>query len=69
MLEAVPYILKWAAENLGVNQIIAETQLANIRSVKLLEKGGFQVKGQVERFGETQMIYQINLLDLCGEKT
>ena len=66
--EAIKYIVQWAADNVISDRLVAETQSANLASRRLLEKLNFQPIGEVERFGQPQTIYQINLLDLDGDK-
>lgn len=61
--------VRWVVENTMIDKLIAETQLANLASIKLLKKLNFTQVRQIERFGQQQVIYQLNLLDLAGKKT
>ncbi len=40
-----------------LTQIVSETQKKNIRSSKLLERLGYGLEKQVERFGAEQCVY------------
>lgn len=68
MREAIEYISVWAAEQMEIENILAETQCANVGSIKLLEKSGFEFVRQIVRFGQPQAIYQLNLLDVGDKK-
>lgn len=58
--EAVQVIINHGLDELSQNIIVAETQLANIASRKLLEKLGMQEIKRVHRFGSEQIIYAIS---------
>jgi ribosomal-protein-alanine N-acetyltransferase len=45
---------------LGLAQVVAETQTANTRSVRLLEALGFTVWKEVFRFGKSQTVFVIS---------
>jgi ribosomal-protein-alanine N-acetyltransferase len=45
----------------GLSRVVAETQVANARSVRLLERLGFVPERRVERFGAEQAIYAARL--------
>ncbi|SHG18454.1 GNAT family N-acetyltransferase [Ornithinibacillus halophilus] len=55
--EVVKEIVMYAFTHLKLLNIVAETQVANEASRKLLEKQGFVVKEKLQRFGEEQVIY------------
>ena len=42
-----------------MDTIVAETQSANTRSRTLLEKMGFVLKEELERFGARQCVYEL----------
>ena len=55
-----------------MDTIVAETQSANTRSRTLLEKMGFVLKEELERFGARQCVYELKIhhkksLNLRGE--
>ncbi len=54
-------IIEYAFSELGLKELIAETQKKNQTSVKLLEKIGMTFVKEIERFGEKQVIYTIKL--------
>lgn len=68
-MEAIKYIAEWAFDVLQIEKLMAETQLANKASIKLLQKTGFEFVKQIVRFDHKQAIYQINLLDLRRKRT
>ena len=45
---------------LGLAQVVAETQTANTRSVRLLEALGFTAWKEVVRFGKAQTVFVIS---------
>lgn len=55
--ETVQAILDYAATELALPRVIAETQSANVASCRLLESLGMQVERTLERFGAQQSIY------------
>ena len=55
--EAVQAVLNHALTVLGLPRVIAETQIANIASCRLLERMGMRLEGTVERFGAKQGIF------------
>ena len=55
--EAVQAILTHALTVLGLPRVIAETQIANIASCRLLKRMGMRLQGTVERFGAKQGIF------------
>lgn len=57
--EVVQRIVKYAFEDLGLAKVVAETQIANKASCRLLEKSGMQLEQTVERFGAEQAIFSI----------
>lgn len=57
--EIVQKGLDYAFDELKLKELYAETQKKNHKSVKLLEKIGFTLINEVERFGEKQVIYRI----------
>lgn len=48
-----------------MDTIVAETQSANTRSRALLEKLGFTLTQQLERFGAKQCVYRKECLHAC----
>jgi RimJ/RimL family protein N-acetyltransferase len=50
-----------AFQDLGLEELVAETQTKNHRSIKLLERVGMSEDGRLTRFGEGQIIYRIVL--------
>jgi len=48
------------AWHLGLKQVVAETQTANTRSVRLLEALGFTALHEVNRFGNAQTVFAIS---------
>ncbi|MBU0661138.1 GNAT family N-acetyltransferase [Patescibacteria group bacterium] len=57
--EIVQKAVSYALDELKLKELYAETQKKNLKSMKLLEKIGFKFMGEVERFGEDQVIYLI----------
>ncbi len=57
--EAAVSVLSYAKNTLGLNRVLAETQLANDASRKLLQKIGMLEFERVSRFGNEQIIYSI----------
>jgi len=55
--EAVGVLLKFSECELQLSRVVSETQAANIRSRSMLEKLGYTLESEVERFGEKQYIY------------
>lgn len=47
-----------------LSRIVSETQTANIKSCKLLEKLGYKLHKKLKRFGCEQSLYILNLQDL-----
>lgn len=62
-LEALSVFLEHCRHMYGLEALVAETQRANQKSCQLLERLGFKAIQQLERFGETQVIYQLPLND------
>lgn len=50
-----------AFQDLGLEELVAETQTKNHRSIKLLERVGMSEDSRLTRFGEGQIIYRIVL--------
>lgn len=59
--ETVQRILQYCKESLGITYIVSETQKKNIRSRKLLERLGYTLEEQLERFGAEQCVYGLAL--------
>ncbi|WDF04500.1 GNAT family N-acetyltransferase [Shouchella hunanensis] len=57
--EIVKEFIYYAFHKLNLTEIVAETQLANKASCRLLEKLGMKLQETVLRFGEEQAIYCI----------
>ena len=55
--EAVRAIVTYALTVMNLPRVIAETQMANIASCRLLESIGMRLERTVERFGAKQGIY------------
>lgn len=60
-LETCRAVLRYCSEELHMDTIVAETQSANTRSRALLEKLGFTLTLQLERFGAKQCVYEKRL--------
>ncbi len=56
-VEAVQALIQHAFTALKFTKLVAETQSANAPSIKLLERLGFTLETQLERFGAMQSIY------------
>ncbi len=61
--EAVEAALGYAFVDLGLERVVAETQAANERSCRLLERLGMKAERKLERFGAKQVIYPRKLKD------
>ncbi len=57
--EVVTKGIEYAFAELDINELYAETQERNTKSVQLLEKLGMRIVAEVERFGEQQIIFSI----------
>lgn len=55
--EVVEAVVTYGLEDLGLERVIAETQIANIASCRLLEKIGMGLEQTLERFGAKQGIF------------
>ncbi len=55
--QTVQAVVNYALEDLGLPRVIAETQMANVASRRLLERLGMRLTRTVERFRERQAIY------------
>lgn len=55
--ESIQIVLDYLFDEVGVNQVLAETQLKNLQSIRLLRKLGFHEVKQLERFEETQVLF------------
>ncbi len=53
--EALDALLPWVALNHGVSSVIAVTQAANTRSLRLLERLGFLEEARFWKYGEVQV--------------
>ena len=58
--EAVQKIIHFAFTELNLPKVIAETQVANFSSCKLMEKIGMECERTISRFGSEQAIYSIH---------
>lgn len=56
--EAVGAVVHYALSTLGLPRLLAETQAANLRSRRLLEKLGMTAARYVVRFGVEQIVYE-----------
>jgi RimJ/RimL family protein N-acetyltransferase len=59
--EAVAAVVDWVASWSGEDHVIAVTQTANHRSVRLLQASGFELREHVEEFGEPQSVFERRL--------
>lgn len=66
--ESINEVLKYFFLKYKISRILAETQVNNKRSIKLLEKLGFTFIKNLERFGEVQVIFMIYREDFLGAK-
>ncbi len=57
--ETVQAVIDYAFEIRGLPRIIAETQMANVASRRLLARLGMRLARTVERFGARQAIYTV----------
>ncbi|MEW4307697.1 GNAT family N-acetyltransferase [Rossellomorea marisflavi] len=57
--EAVAAVLTHGFQKLELHRIVAETQVLNDRSCRLLENLGMRVEEEVERYGARQAIYAL----------
>lgn len=57
--EAAACVVAFGLTERGLPKVIAETQVANVRSCRLLERLGFEEEKRVRRFGAEQAIYAI----------
>ena len=55
--ETVIAVLEFCKTELKLNRVVSETQTANGASCRLLEKLGYRVESEAERFGAMQAIY------------
>jgi ribosomal-protein-alanine N-acetyltransferase len=59
--EAASAALRFVREERGLLRLIAETQVANVASCRLLERLGMSEQQRLMRYGEEQAIYLIDL--------
>ncbi|MCL2197627.1 MAG: GNAT family N-acetyltransferase [Defluviitaleaceae bacterium] len=59
--EAVEVLHSFCKQELRLTHVVSETQTANTRSRRLLEKLGYKIKTETERFGEKQTIYHLEI--------
>lgn len=55
--ESMEVVLEYLFEKLGIDQVLAETQLKNLKSIKLLSRLGFSELKRLERCGESQILF------------
>lgn len=60
--ESIDEVIQFAFQKLAINRIVAETQVKNISSCKLLESLGFTDEERVWRFEAEQIIYSLEKL-------
>ena len=48
-------VLRHAHDVLELNRVIATVDIPNVGSIRVLEKLGFQLEGQIEAYGSDQM--------------
>jgi len=58
--EAVEALLQFCKCELRLNRVVSETQSVNMQSRSMLEKLGYIIENETERFGEKQCIYAFN---------
>ncbi|WP_272495725.1 GNAT family N-acetyltransferase [Bacillus pinisoli] len=58
--EVVKSIIQHALYDLNLSRLVAETQTANTKSCRLLERVGMQFESNIMRFGAEQAIYSIS---------
>lgn len=59
--EVLRWLLRHCREELQIDAVISETQSANRRSCKLLERVGYVEQDRIMRFGAEQIIYFYDL--------
>ncbi len=59
--DAAQATLEYGFNELKLERIVAITQAANKKSCTMLEKLGLQLFGSAQRFGNTQLLYQISI--------
>jgi ribosomal-protein-alanine N-acetyltransferase len=59
--EAASAVLRFLREKRGLQRLIAETQVANVASCRLLERLGMSEQQRLLRYREEQAIYVIDL--------
>lgn len=59
-IEAIKKVISYAFEELNLSKIVAETQVANKASCRLLTKLGMSIETSVYRFGSEQYIFSIS---------
>ena len=60
--ETIATILKFCEIELKLSRVVSETQTANNASCRLLEKLGYKIESETERFGAMQTIYVYDFL-------
>lgn len=55
--EVLENVLEYCRDELGIRKVVSETQTANVRSCRLLEKLGYTLVEQFERYGARQNLY------------
>jgi len=60
--EVTNSVLQYCINVLDIHFLVSETQTANVKSCRLLEKLGFKQSEKIIRFGSEQSIYVIDLL-------
>lgn len=62
--ETIKAVIQHCKNNYKLRHLISETQTANVKSCKLLEKVGCKLKKKLERFGCEQSVYILKLSNL-----
>lgn len=57
--EVLKEVIEYAFSSLKLNRLVAETQVANVASIRLLERVGMKKERNIERFGEVQSLYVV----------
>jgi ribosomal-protein-alanine N-acetyltransferase len=60
--EVIRTIINFSFDDLALNKIVAETQTANIKSCRLLERLGMKLERKLHRFNAEQSLYSIENL-------
>jgi len=59
--ETIKSLIQYCTYNYKLHRLVSETQVANVKSCKLLEKLGYKLHKKLERFNCEQSLYVLNL--------